>query len=92
MDILLESDNVRVERIVSRAAPSPDGYWYDQSEDEWVAVLDGQAVLTVSDTRVSLSKGDTLFIPAHTRHRVEETSDSPCCLWICVFIKNSSTA
>jgi cupin 2 domain-containing protein len=87
MDVLFASDNVRIERIVSRAAASPEGFWYDQIEDEWVIVLDGHAVLSMPDGRVSLAKGDTLFIPAQTRHRVESTSDNPPCLWLCVFIK-----
>ncbi len=27
---------LRVERIVSIAQSSPEGFWYDQPEDEWV--------------------------------------------------------
>ncbi|MGI6270224.1 MAG: hypothetical protein ACOYKJ_06810 [Candidatus Howiella sp.] len=35
----------RAESIVSAAARSPDGFWYDRQETEWVSVLEGWAVL-----------------------------------------------
>ena len=33
---LFESDTVQIERIISRSHSSPPGFWYDQTEDEWV--------------------------------------------------------
>ena len=42
---LAESDSVRIERIVSCGHSSPDGFWYDQHENEWVVVLRGAARL-----------------------------------------------
>ena len=39
VDILARARNVRVERIVSTGQASPPGFWYDQDEDEWVALL-----------------------------------------------------
>jgi len=32
---LLGEQNARIERIVSRGHASPDGFWYDQEENEW---------------------------------------------------------
>ena len=32
---------VRIERIVSQGQASPDGFWYDQDEAEFVLVLSG---------------------------------------------------
>lgn len=34
---LVEGAGFRLERIVSRGQASPEGFWYDQPEDEWVA-------------------------------------------------------
>lgn len=86
-DILYQSAAVRIERIVSCGQASPDGFWYDQDEDEWLTVLDGSAVLEFADESVCLKKGDTLLIPAHRRHRVQQTSAAPACIWLCVFAK-----
>ncbi len=36
---LLEASNLRIERIVSHGHASPEGFWYDQDEHEWVVVL-----------------------------------------------------
>lgn len=83
--ILAESKNVRIERIVSAGQTSPEGFWYDQNENEFVALLQGEAVISYEDGSVNLKAGDTAFIPAHKKHRVDFTSvDSPC-VWLCVF-------
>ena len=39
--ILAENQHVRIERIVSNGHSSPNGFWYDQEEFEWVIVLKG---------------------------------------------------
>ena len=86
--ILWETDALRVERIVSCGQTSPDGFWYDQEEDEWVSVLEGIGEVEFPDgTKSRLNRGDTLFLPAHTRHRVSFTSKNPPCVWLCVFGK-----
>ncbi|MCC8193310.1 MAG: cupin domain-containing protein [Deltaproteobacteria bacterium] len=78
------SGAVRVERILSLGHVTPEGVWYDQAEDEWVAVLEGTARIAYPDgSEVSLARGDHLFLPRHVRHRVAYTS-SPC-VWLAVF-------
>lgn len=85
---LHKGSNVRIERIVSSGNVSPDGFWYDQEEDEWVLLITGTAVLAFEDNRtVELKAGDTLFIGAHEKHRIINTSSDPKCIWICVFMK-----
>ena len=81
-DILHEDTAVRIERIVSNLARTQ---WYDQAQDEWLALIKGSAELEVERTRVTLEEGDTLFLPAHCRHRVLSTSDET--LWLTVFVK-----
>ncbi len=75
---------LRVERIVSHGQVTPEGEWYDQEQDEWVAVLEGEASIGYPDgSEIRLRKGDTLLLPKHVRHRVSGTS-SPC-VWLAVF-------
>ena len=50
---LLEASDVRIERIVSHGQCSPDGFWYDQDQAEWVLVLKG---LPGSSSRASCWK------------------------------------
>ena len=81
-DILWQAEGLRVERIVSRGDVSPAGFWYDQEEDEWVAVLEGEAELEFETHKTRLAPGEYLVIPKHTRHRVLKTTQ---CIWLCMF-------
>lgn len=83
--ILEKSPLVRIEKAVSCDYRSPDGFWYDQQENEWVSVLEGSAELRFETETVRLQAGDSLLIPAHRRHRIEWTSAQPPCIWLCVF-------
>ncbi|WP_345246131.1 cupin domain-containing protein [Nibrella saemangeumensis] len=72
METLLMGREFRLERIVSRGHQSPPDYWYDQTEHEWVLVLQGEAILEVEaqTDSIRLSAGMHVNIPAHLRHRV----------------------
>lgn len=87
IDEILRGDNVRIERIVSHGHRSPEGFWYDQKESEWVALLAGRAGLRFEGVEepVVLNPGDHVDIPAHTRHRVEWTADDEDTVWLAVF-------
>jgi len=85
---LLRNRAVRIERIVSRGQSSPPDFWYDQAEHEWVVVLAGKARLIIEgQSEVMLHPGDTLHLPAHTRHRVEWTDPRQDTIWLAVFWK-----
>ena len=90
VSILAESIGVKIERIVSDGHASPEGFWYDQEQSEWVLLISGSAVLTIEDRQVELLPGDHLFIPAHQRHRVESTAISEKTIWIVVYYGNDS--
>lgn len=92
IDVLARGQDVRIERIVSRGQVSPPGFWYDQHESEWVAVLQGEAQLRLEGEAQPrhLKVGDFLNIPAHCRHRVEWTSDDPPTIWLAVFYSRSA--
>jgi cupin 2 domain-containing protein len=84
-DTLFENAQVLVERIVSHRHASPDGFWYDQPDDEWVSIVQGEAVLAFDDgRRVTMRAGDWVTIPAHCRHRVESTGSDT--VWLAVHI------
>ncbi|MCL7422180.1 MAG: cupin domain-containing protein [Methylobacter sp.] len=87
-ECLLERDNVHIERIVSRGHVTPEGYWYDQAFDEWVMLLQGQAVICYErdQARIALKAGDYLLIPAHTRHRVKWTAPDTDCVWLAIHL------
>jgi cupin 2 domain-containing protein len=81
---LLESANVRIERIVSQGQASPPGFWYNQEQHEWVIVLKGMAKLRFEDEIVELRPGDFVNIPAHKKHRVEWTTADEPTVWLTV--------
>ncbi|MBK5963356.1 cupin [Thiocystis minor] len=81
---LLRCRNLQIERIVS--SDSPDSGQYDQTQDEWVCLLQGEATLWIAGEEVTLRAGDYRFIPARTSHRVLKTSREPCCLWLAVHL------
>ena len=61
ISVLLSQSNVRIERIVSRGQSTPAGQWYEQTEHEWVMVLQGSGVIEYADgERVTLNIGDYL--------------------------------
>lgn len=86
---LLEKAGVKIERIDSHGQASPEGFWYDQPQDEWVLLVKGAAVLEIADQPpLTLKAGDHLLIPAHIRHRVASTSADA--LWLAVHVSPPS--
>ncbi len=84
-EVLARGEGVRVERIISHGHTTPEGEWYDQDEDEWVVLLQGEATLEWADkSTTELSAGDAVYIAAHRRHRVVFTSAEPPCVWLAV--------
>jgi cupin 2 domain-containing protein len=87
MEDLVDDGSVRIERIVSQGHASPEGFWYDQDEDEWVLLLAGSAALVFEeeDEEVVLKPGDHIRIPAHKRHRVSWTAPNAETVWLAVY-------
>jgi cupin 2 domain-containing protein len=83
---LVEGPSLRVERIVSHGHASPEGFWYDQEDNEWVLVLRGRARLRLADadSPIELAPGDYLAIPPHRRHRVEWTTPDEPTVWLAI--------
>ena len=83
--VLQAGEGVRIERIVSHGHSSPTGFWYSQTEDEWVLVLKGAARLEFGDRMVEMGPGDYINIPAHQKHRVAWTSPDEPTVWLAVY-------
>lgn len=87
-DELVQHENVRIERIISKGHTSPDDGWYDQSENEWLIVLEGSGAILFEDgNTVNLNKGDYLNIPSHSKHKVTWTDPDNVTIWLAVFYK-----
>lgn len=86
---LLVRPGLRIERIVSSGQCSPPGFWYDQADGEWVAVLQGEAKLRFADEAEAryLRAGDTLDIAPRRRHRVDWTPAGQHTVWLAVFYR-----
>ena len=87
VEIISETNKIRIERIVSRKHSSPADFWYDQAENEYVILLKGKAGLTFEnrDGLIVMKPGDYLNIPAHMRHRVEWTDPEEDTIWLAIY-------
>ena len=94
MQALVTGKGVRMERIVSHGQASPEGFWYDQSEAEWVTLLTGRAGIRIADqaSEIIMGPGDTLLLPAHCRHRVEWTDPDQPTIWLALFMDDELKA
>ncbi|MDT8376246.1 MAG: cupin domain-containing protein [Mariprofundaceae bacterium] len=84
IETIAGNESVRIERIVSHGHVTEEGFWYDQNEDEFVLLLQGEAELEFEDATVRLKKGDCLTIRAHQRHRVKWTTPDQPTIWLAV--------
>lgn len=88
VDILLERDGLRIERIVSTGQTTQEEKWYDQETDEWVLVVKGAARLRIEGEEKDrdLAEGDFILLPAHCRHRVTRTQNESPTVWLAIYI------
>jgi len=86
---LLEREGIRIERIVSTGQASPQDFWYDQADHEWVMLLAGSAGLEIEGEGAirRLKTGDFLFLPAHQKHRVAWTDAQSETIWLGVLFR-----
>lgn len=86
IETIFNTDDIKIERIVSRGHSSPKNFWYDQDKNEFVMLLNGEAKLLFEDNKeITLKPGDYLTIPLHTKHRIEWTSPDEDTIWLTVF-------
>ena len=86
---ILERPGVRIERIVSHGHVTPADAPFDQTDDEWVMVVQGAARLWLDGAgEHDLAPGDHLLIEAGRRHRVTWTTPDAPTVWLAVHIKS----
>jgi cupin 2 domain-containing protein len=87
LDEIISTDKIRIERIISKGQTSPENFWYDQEENEWVIVIKGKSKLKIidEDELIELNEGDYINIPSHKKHRVEWTDPEIETIWLAVF-------
>ena len=84
-ETLVTTDNIHIEKIISKGHTSPKEGWYDQDQNEWVLVLKGAARLAFEDgNEVNMGPGDSLEIPAHVKHKVVWTDPEEETVWVAV--------
>ena len=82
---LIESEKVKIQRIISKGHTSPKEGWYDQDQDEWVIVLQGSATIEFENEEpLSLKIGGYVNIPAGTKHQVTWTDSEIETVWLAV--------
>ena len=79
---LLEHKNVKISRIVSNTLKTEQVFCSDK--DEWVIVIQGCAKLEIDNQTHKLVKGQSLFIPANTEHKLLKTKK--VVIWLAVYI------
>lgn len=85
-ETLLTHKNLVVERILSSAATVP--MEYVQTQDEWVALLQGEAILEVAGEAIELRAGGYVFLPAGTPHTVRRVSQGA--VWLAIHLHQTS--
>jgi cupin 2 domain-containing protein len=86
-ETIIETKNIKIEKIVSNGQSSPKNFWYDEKMNEFVLVLQGSALLQFekNSKTIYLKKGDYLNIESHSRHRVLATEKNIETLWLAVY-------
>jgi cupin 2 domain-containing protein len=84
-ETIISKDNIKIERIISYGHTSPETGWYDQDQDEWVIVLEGEAIISFETKDVRLKAGNYINIKAHTKHKVSWTLPDAKTIWLAIF-------
>ena len=83
--IIVQSKNVKIERIISKGHTSPESGWYDQERNEWVIVLKGEAIISFENGKeINLKVGSHINIQAHKKHKVRWTNPKTETIWLAI--------
>jgi len=86
-EALISRLGLRVERIVSHGQASPQGFWCQQVEAEWVVVLQGRACLRFEEGEVyDMFPGSYVLIQTGIRHRVDWTDPAVPTIWLAIHL------
>ena len=84
-ETILLSEKLSIERIISHGQSSPLSGWYEQEKNEWVILLQGEALISFeSKEDVKLLAGDYLHITTLEKHRVAWTKPNVVTIWLAI--------
>ena len=82
---IINTDSLKIERIISYGHTSPKTGWYESEKSEWVIVLKGEAVLSFENSDdVKLATGDYINIAALKKHKVSWTLPNVETIWLAI--------
>ncbi len=82
---IIFTNNLKIERIVSYGHTSPKNGWYESALNEWIILLEGEAILTFENNEsIGLKVGDYLNIPAQKKHKVFWTTPRTKTVWLAI--------
>ena len=82
---IIQTKDIKIERIISCGQFSPESGWYDQEKSEWVMVLEGKAILEFEEGKeVALGKNDFINILPHQKHKVKWTDPEQKTIWLAI--------
>ncbi|HDS16574.1 MAG TPA: cupin domain-containing protein [Proteobacteria bacterium] len=86
-ETICRGDNLRIERILSWGQASPEGFWFDQDDNEFVVLIQGRALLRIEGRKepLRLEPGDYINLAAHVKHRVEWTEPDAVTIWLVIY-------
>jgi len=87
VDVLARLGDLAVEQILSGESDEPVEFL--QSSDEWLVLLEGDAVLEAEGARLELAPGDWVLLPAGTPHRLVRTGAGTS--WLTVHLHHPGT-
>ena len=83
---IVNSKNIKIERIISDGQTSPKEGWHCSKQNEWVIMLQGEAILSYeTEDDIKLNRGEYISIPAFLKHRVSYTSKSEKSIWLAIY-------
>lgn len=88
IESLIETKDVRIERVASRGQASKAGASCPQDFNEFLVVLEGSTVLEVGDQKYKMGAGDYIIIPPKTQNRVAATTDTEETVWLAIYYPN----
>lgn len=83
---IINSENIKIEKIISTGQITEKGVWLEQNWDEFVVLISGEAKLSFEgeDEHLKLNIGDYVLIPKNVKHRVEFTSKEKPTIWLAI--------
>ena len=88
-ETIVSNDNIKIERIISYGQITKKDFWYNQDDDEFIYIIQGESKIKYDDGTVHiLNTNDSLYIKAHQKHQVIYTSNPA--VWLAIFIPSGT--